>query len=135
MKNINIISKSREAELVKDRNRGMTIQRLKFYSLTLFWVLVIVGAMAFCSVLNNQMVIPRIGHHIFVDVVLYAFIAYTAFAATYNIYRYYKILQYNLNALRLHYNQPMIKSYARKIAYYMAYGLDFVCLEDAGKYY
>ena len=130
-----IISKTREHDLVKDRNRIMRLQYFKFYTLTLSWVMVIVAAMAFCSILNQQMIIPRIGHHVFVDIVLYAFIAYVAFAATYNIYRYYKILQYNLNVARLKYTQPIIKSYAKRFAYWMAYGLDFICLEDAGKYY
>ena len=130
-----IISKTREHDLVKDRNRIMRLQYFKFYSLTLIWILAIIGAMAFCSMLNYQMVIPRIGHHVAVDIILYAFIAYTAFAATYNIYRYHKILQHNLNVARLKYTQPIIKSYAKRFAYWMAYGLDFICLEDAGKYY
>ena len=130
-----IISKSRECDLVKDRNRAMNIQKLKFYCLTLLWVIVLTGVMYWCTILNTYMVIPRIGHSVFVDVLLYILVAFTAYATVSNIRRYYYILQYNLDALRLKYNQPIIKSYAKKLAYYMAYGLIFVNLEDVGKYY
>ena len=113
----------------------MNIQKLKFYCLTLFWVIVLTGVMYWCTILNTYMVIPRIGHSVFVDVLLYILVAFTAYATVSNIRRYYYILQYNLDALRLKYNQPIIKSYAKKLAYYMAYGLIFVNLEDVGKYY